>query len=107
MSTFKKLFAALSISIAAWSVSSGALAWVNQTAKIRNVVTWESGEFMVITDQDLHCNANQFNEAGRAFYSAALSAFLSGRSVAIHCHDAGTNVAGYPDVHWIHRLILL
>jgi hypothetical protein len=84
-----------------------AKAWEYSISTIKKNIQYnsESDLMMIELDSGLTCHFDKTTANGKSLASSALAAFLSGTTVAIHCDEAETTLAGYT-THRIHRFIL-
>lgn len=85
------------------TISTTSNAWVQSgNTKIREIVQWEMSDFaLVMLDDNTRCHIPLTE---KELYSLALSMYMSGKTLNVHCHDTPENINGYANSHKLHRL---
>jgi hypothetical protein len=94
----------LTMFVILFPIFSPAWAWVQTgDTNIAEVVQWEEERVtyaVLIFSSGHKCYVSTKDEA---LYSLALSMFVSGKKLNLHCYDAAENIGGY-SAHKVHRV---
>jgi len=108
----KRLIVSLiSIAILSTGIPPIANAWTpsGELQKITQVITWQDDSpwlgVVYVLSNGQSCYFEPTGSSGEALLTLVMSAFLSGRTVSVHCYDNQEDIGGFLS-HRHHRIIL-